>query len=180
MQNGFWGRRFEEGGPGKVRGVPCLRIQTWAAQHCGVFQDLSGLRLWPAEAGGIPGPQVRGTGGTLICGLQSLQDRGHPPAFFRIYRDLGSGLLRPVESRVPKCEGPGAPSSVVYRACRTGGTLICSLQSLQDRGHPHLWFTEPAGPGAPAHPPTGDILRAAPPQPRLPANCRRSNNRPIQ
>jgi hypothetical protein len=30
-------------------------------------------------AGGIPGPQVRGTGGTLFCGLQSLQDRGHPP-----------------------------------------------------------------------------------------------------
>jgi hypothetical protein len=43
-------------------------------------------------------------------------------AFFRIYRDLGSGLLRPVESPVPKCEGPGAPSSVVYKACGTGAT----------------------------------------------------------
>ena len=43
-------------------------------------------------------------------------------AFVRIYRDLGSGLLRPVESPVPKCEGPGAPSSVVYKACRTGAT----------------------------------------------------------
>ena len=38
------------------------------------------------------------------------------------YRDLGSGLLRPVESPVPKCEGPGAPSSVVYKTCRTGAT----------------------------------------------------------
>jgi hypothetical protein len=49
------------------------------AWHYRVFQDLSEFRLWPVEAGGIPGPQVRGTGGTLICGLQSLQDRGHPP-----------------------------------------------------------------------------------------------------
>jgi hypothetical protein len=46
---------------------------------CGVFQDLSGFRLWPVEVGGIPGPQVRGTGGTLICGLRSLQDWSHPP-----------------------------------------------------------------------------------------------------
>jgi hypothetical protein len=36
--------------------------------------------------------------------------------------DLGSGLLRPVESPVPKCEGPGAPSFGVYKACRTGAT----------------------------------------------------------
>jgi len=43
-------------------------------------------------------------------------------AFAGVYRDLGSGLLRPVESPVPKCEGPGAPASVVYEACRTGAS----------------------------------------------------------
>jgi hypothetical protein len=31
----------------------------------GVCQDLSGFMLWPVEAGGIHGPQVRGTVGTL-------------------------------------------------------------------------------------------------------------------
>jgi len=41
------------------------------------FRDLSGFRLWPVEAGGVPGPHVRGTGGTLVCGLQSLQNWGH-------------------------------------------------------------------------------------------------------
>ena len=38
------------------------------------------------------------------------------------FRDLSGFLLRPVESPVPTCEGPGAPSSVVYKACRTGVT----------------------------------------------------------
>ena len=41
----------------------------------------------PVEAGGIPGPQVRGTGGTLICGLQSLQERGHPPIQMALFRN---------------------------------------------------------------------------------------------
>ena len=40
------------------------------------------------------------------------------------YRDLGSGLLRPVESPVPKCEGPGAPSSVVYKLAGPGPPAI--------------------------------------------------------
>ncbi len=42
-----------------------------------VFQNRSGFGLWPGEVGGIPGPQVRGTGGTLICGLETWKDRGH-------------------------------------------------------------------------------------------------------
>jgi hypothetical protein len=36
----------------------------------------SGFR---AVACGIPGSRVRGTGGTLICGLGIPWDRGHPP-----------------------------------------------------------------------------------------------------
>jgi len=59
-------------------------------------------------------------------GLSPDQGTGglpEPGAFLRIYRNLGSGLVRPVESTVPKCEGPG---------------------------HPHLWFTKLAGPGPPA------------------------------
>ena len=35
--------------------------------------------------------------------------------------------MRPVESPVPKCEGPGAPSSVVYKACRTGGIRLTEI-----------------------------------------------------
>jgi hypothetical protein len=31
------------------------------------------------EVCGIPGPRMRGTGGTLICGLEISRDRGHPP-----------------------------------------------------------------------------------------------------
>jgi hypothetical protein len=37
-------------------------------------------------------------------------------AYVSLYRDPGSGLLWLVESPVPKCEGPGAPSSAVYKA----------------------------------------------------------------
>ena len=48
--------------------------------YIGVCRDLSGFRLWPVEAGGIPGPSAAADG------------------------------------------GPGAPSSVVYKACRTGAS----------------------------------------------------------
>ena len=46
--------------------------------YMGVCQDLSGFRLWPVEAGGIPGPQLRGTGGTLGVVL-GRRDLGYPP-----------------------------------------------------------------------------------------------------
>jgi hypothetical protein len=32
------------------------------------------------EVCGVPGPRMRGTGGTHICGLEISRDRGHPPA----------------------------------------------------------------------------------------------------
>jgi hypothetical protein len=50
-----------------------------------------------------------------------------------VYRDLSrfsSDLLRPVESPVPKCEGPGAPSSVVYKAEGRGPPADVPYQSL--------------------------------------------------
>jgi hypothetical protein len=52
--------------------------------------------------------------------------------------DLGSGLLRPVESPVPKGEGPVAPSSVIYKACRTGATRL--LPAICDDGFLRFHF----------------------------------------
>ena len=56
-----------------------------AAGDMAVCRDLSGFRLWSVEAGGIPGPQVRGTGGTLIVVWKG--DRGHQPDLARLVSD---------------------------------------------------------------------------------------------
>ena len=64
----------------------------------------------------IPGPQVQGTGGTLIRAWR--RDRG----------------VRSVRSPVPKCKGPGAPSYMSGGLVH-GGTLV-HVWWLSSRGHP--------------------------------------------
>jgi hypothetical protein len=45
----------------------------------GVSREQSGFTLWPVEADGVPGPQMRGTGGTLIYGETGILG-SRPPA----------------------------------------------------------------------------------------------------
>ena len=70
----------------------------------------------------IPGPQERGTGGTLICGLVKISKASGAP-HARTHIRCTNGGLRPghtpiiaVSSPVPNCEGPVAPSSGLGQA----------------------------------------------------------------
>jgi hypothetical protein len=61
----------------------------------------------------IPGPQKRGTGGTLILVGKDQRDRGRTPRAFHTSRAYFNSrrLEEVLTSPVPKSEGPGAPSS---------------------------------------------------------------------
>jgi len=49
----------------------------------------------PIEVRSLPGPQVRGTGGTLIVVWKGHRDRGHPPPSSWSGKGTGTGASRP-------------------------------------------------------------------------------------
>src|ERR1035438_3043128 len=67
---------------------------------------------------GLPGPQKRGIGGTLIVVGIAPGDRGHPPAGAHRFSQRSflaeDGRSRFVVSPVPNCERPGTPGITSY------------------------------------------------------------------
>ena len=53
----------------------------------------------------VTGPQMRGTGGTLIRLGERHRDRGHPPISFQLSATAREPALRRSTLRVPRCHG---------------------------------------------------------------------------
>jgi len=96
------------------------------------------MRLW--KGWGTPvitGPQLRGTGGTLVWVRTGHRDRGHLP-HHRIYDssiEADRGLWSPTLSTMRQWKGWGTPVITGPQLRGTGGTLFWVRTGHRDRGH---------------------------------------------
>jgi len=109
-------------------------LHDWEAEPFSEFCSFFGEQAYLLKSEGrvLPGPQVRGTGGTLIVVWKGHWDRGHP------HRGLERAL------------GPGAPSAWSGKGTGTVGTLIVVWKGHWGRGHPQRGLERALGPGAPS------------------------------
>ena len=125
-------------GNGKRRRLQSLRTDS-RDDNSGSKADLMGLNGsiangFRVEVCGIPGPRMRGTGGTLICGLGISRDRGHPPNHSKNFSNGGrtsSMTKRASASMAPEISKPFiGPSERVTNATMLLASLIIPLPVL--------------------------------------------------